>query len=832
VLLFAVTIFLGAFLLFQVQPIIGKHILPWFGGVPAVWTTCMLFFQIVLLGGYSYAHAAARRLTARRQRTLHLLLLAFSVLLLLTLALRWGSPILPGPGWKPAGSASAVPRILALLAVGVGLPYFLLATTSPLLQAWVARAYPAAPVYRLYALSNTGSLLALVSYPFLIEPALTLRAQAALWTALYLLFIAGAALCAIRSARLPPTPVIQPPSPVIPRSEALTPSIPSAPTIPRSEPPTPVIPRSEALTPSIPSAPTIPRSEPPTPVILRSAATKDLPPPSPPISQSAIGNPQFLWFSLSACGSLLLLSTTNQMCQEVASIPFLWLLPLCLYLLSFILCFEFDRFYNRAVFGFLFAVGVGWAALVLFRGFDVPIRLQIAAYSLALFAGCVVCHGELARSRPEPARLTAFYLTIAAGGAAGGILVGIAAPLFFHGFWEIHIALFLSSLLALAALIRDETSWLRRERPWPAALVLFAGAALAWHVRDPAFFGTAFGRLRAATGSGAGRLALVVAALALAWGFWRLRVILTSRGRPWFAGACLAGTIVFIGFVLVSDAVLFRQSAVSISRNFYGVLTVEDLDEQNPELARLELRHGHIAHGFQFRASEKRALPTTYYGEESGVGRAILHHPRRAAGPLRIGVVGLGVGTLAAYGRLRDSLRFYDIDPGVAGLSGPRADVFTYVRDCAARVEVVLGDARLSLERELARGAREDFDVLAIDAFSSDAIPVHLLTREALDVYLARLARPDGILAIHISNRSLDLAPVVQGLAQARRLAASLIDTEREDDTNWGSSWFLLARDRSVLDRSGLLPSPSTPKPIRRVRLWTDDYSNLFSVLK
>jgi hypothetical protein len=796
VLLFAVTIFLGAFLLFQVQPIVGKHILPWFGGVPAVWTTCMLFFQVVLLGGYAYAHGSVRRLTARRQRAFHLLLLAFSVLLLLALALRWGSPILPGPGWKPAGGASAVPRILALLCVSVGLPYFLLATTSPLLQAWVARANPGAPVYRLYALSNTGSLLALVSYPFLIEPALTLRAQAALWTALYLLFIAGAALCARRSASLPP--LRQPPPPVILRSEAI-----------------PVIPRSEA-----------------TPVILRSEATKDLPSPSTP--NSTVDNRQstLLWFSLSACGSLLLLSTTNQMCQEVASIPFLWLLPLCLYLLSFILCFEFDRFYNRAVFGLLLAVGIGWAALVLFRGFDVPIRIQIAAYSLALFAGCVVCHGELARSRPEPARLTAFYLTIAAGGAAGGILVGIAAPLLFHGFWEIHIALFLSILLALAALIRDETSWLRRGRPWPAALILFAGAALAWQVRDPSFLGTAAGQLRAAAGSGAGRLALVVAALALAWGSWRLRVILTSRGRPWFAGACLSGAIVFIGYVLVSDAVAFRQGDVSISRNFYGVLTVEELDEQNPQLARLELRHGHIAHGFQYLASEKRGLATTYYGEESGVGRAILHHPRRGAGPLRIGVVGLGVGTLAAYGRARDSLRFYDINPGVEGLSGLRADVFTYLRDSPARVEVVLGDARLSLERELARGAREDFDVLAIDAFSSDAIPVHLLTREAFDVYLERLARPDGILAIHISNRSLDLAPVVEGIAEARRLAASLIDTEKKDDTNWGSTWVLLARDRSVLDRSGLLPRSSAAKRIRNIRLWTDDYSNLFQVLK
>ncbi len=784
--LYAVTIFLGAFLLFEVQPIVAKHVLPWFGGVPAVWTTCMLFFQAVLLGGYAYAHGMVAGWKPRRQRALHSILLASSILLLALLGMRWGSPILPGAAWKPRAGASPIPWILALLAVSVGLPYFLLATTSPLLQAWVARTLPASNVYRLYALSNAGSLLALISYPFLIEPALTLRGQAALWTAAYVLFAACAFLCARRAALL------------------------SAPL--RSHPE-----RSGGSVPAVLSNP-----GPEIPNINSSARSFTIP------------NSQFstlFWFSLSVCGSILLLATTNQLCQEVASIPFLWLLPLCLYLLSFILCFEFDRFYSRAVFGPLFAASVGWAALVLFRGFSIPIRLQIVAYSLALFTGCVVCHGELARSRPEPSRLTVFYLMIAAGGAAGGVLVGVVAPLVFHGFWEIHIALFLSGLLALVALVRDDESWLQRGRPWPAAPVLLAAGALAYSVRNEHLLALVVNRFHRVAASGSGRAALVAAALALAAALWLLRPVFAVRGRPWFAGGCLVGSLGLLAYVLAADVRGFQQAAISISRNFYGVLTVEVYDQDVPDLYRWELRHGHIAHGFQFQTPEKRDMPTTYYGEGSGIGLALLHHPRRAAGPLRVGVIGLGVGTLAAYGRPGDTMRFYDINPEVVRLSGPAGELFSYVRDCRAKVDVVLGDARLSLERELARGAPQNFDVLAVDAFTSDSIPVHLLTREALDVYLAHLAT-QGILALHISNRSLDLVPVVRGLAESRRLAVCLIDTNKANETIWGSTWLLLARDPHALD-SDEIQLASKPFPAHSsIRLWTDDYSNLFQVLK
>ena len=764
-LAYALTIFLSAFLLLEVQPILGKYILPWFGGAPAVWTTCMLFFQVALLGGYLYAHGSMRRLRPSAQRTLHLALLALSLLLLLSLRMTWGSPILPGAGWKPQGGASPIPRILLLLAASVGLPYFLLSTTGPLLQAWVARGHRNARVYRLYALSNLGSLLAPLSYPFLVEPVVPLRTQAAAWSWGYVAFAAGSGFCAWRAAR-----------------DA-----------------------AEDL------------------VVQDPAQGGPVEAPGP--------QPFGLWFALAACGSTLLLATTNQMCQEVASIPFLWLLPLALYLLSFILCFENERFYSRALFGPLLAACVGWAALVLYKGFSVPIRTQVVVYSAALFVACMVCHGELARAKPPPNRLTSFYLTVAAGGAAGGILVGLAAPRLFNGFWEFHAALWLSGLLAFIALARDRDSWLYRGRAWPALVVLLAAGALAYRVRDPELFSSLPVKLRGALGSAAKILLLVAAVEALLLLLWLLRRVLWARGRPYFAGACLAGALGLLAFVLHADIRAFLSSAVSVSRNFYGVLTVETINAESPELCRLNLRHGRIIHGFQYQSPDKRRIATTYYGKASGIGLALLHHPRRAEGTLRVGVVGLGAGTIAAYGQHGDRYRFYEINPEVVRLSGSRLPLFTYLRDSAASIETVLGDARLSLERELELGLPQSFDVLAIDAFSSDSIPVHLLTREALVVYCAHLSRPDGILALHISNRHLNLAPVVRALADALKLQASLVDTEGEGDAVWGSTWILLARDSRVL-ATAKIKEASRELSGLTVRLWTDDYSNLFQVLK
>jgi hypothetical protein len=510
----------------------------------------------------------------------------------------------------------------------------------------------------------------------------------------------------------------------------------------------------------------------------------------------------------------------------------LWVLPLCLYLLSFILCFESDRIYSRAVFGPALALSLGWAALVLYKGFTVPIRTQVAAYSAALFAGCMVCHGELARSRPEAGRLTSFYLTLAAGGAAGGLFVALSAPHLFDGFWEIHICLWLAGLLALIALLRDPSSWLRAGRAWPALVVLLAAGGLANSVRDPSFFSSLAEKVKSLWVVWFGPFVLLIGAAALVWVLWRLRRFWWYRRRPYFAAGCLAGALGLLGYVLISDVRAFLESAVSLSRNFYGVLTVEEINRDDPELDRFDLRHGRIVHGFQYRAPEKRRMPTTYYTENSGIGLALLHHPRRAAGPLKVGVVGLGVGTIAAYGRAGDTYRFYDINPAVVRLSSGRESRFTYLRDCPAHVDVVLGDARLSLESERARGLPQGFDILAIDAFSSDSIPVHLLTKEAVELYLAHLARPDGILAIHISNRQLDLAPVVRALVDALHLKAASVDVEGEGDAVWGSTWILVAQDGAVLETPEIDEASEDLSGQRVIRPWTDDYSNLFQVLK
>ena len=766
-LAYALTIFLSAFLLFQIQPLIGKAILPWFGGAPAVWTTCMLFFQLLLLCGYAYAHAVASRFTPRSQRRVHVALLALALAGLALATFAWKSPMLPGPGWKPADPENPVRRILALLLVCVGLPYFLLATTGPLLQSWFARERPGVSPYRLYALSNAGSLLALLTYPFAVEPKLNLHAQALVWAGGFVLFAAGCALLAYRFSASAGAAV------AAAGDSSVAGAAPEA-------------------------APTAGR--------------------------------RLLWLALAACASVMLLATTNQLCQEVAAIPFLWVLPLCLYLLSFILCFESDRMYRRGVFGPALALGIGAVACVLNEGFSVPLAVQVAAYAFALFACCMVCHGELVRWKPGPRDLTTFYLMVAAGGALGGLLVGVVAPRIFDGFWEYHAGLFLTGLLAVVVLVLDGGSWLRTGRPWPALVVLLAFAALVFRLRERASFDSAVAVLGSALSSArrgalvAGGLLLlfVLMALTLA-GWWR-------PGRPAFAASCLAVSLAFLAILLRADILEFHRNSVSVTRNFYGVLTVEELNRELPDLHLLRLRHGRIVHGFQYQSPEKRHLATSYYSDRSGIGLAILLHPHRELG-LRIGVVGLGVGTIATFARLGDTVRFYDINPDVVRLSlGPHR-VFTYLTDCQGKVEVVLGDARLSLERELARGKPQRFDVLAIDAFSSDSIPVHLLTREAISIYLAHLARPDGILAMHISNRYLDLEPVVKGLADQFHLDASLIDVE-DGGAFWGSTWILLSPEGDVLQRSGIDEDAEELDAAKHVRLWTDDYSNLFQVLK
>ena len=684
-------VFLGALLLFLVQSIVAKRLLPWFGGAPAVWTTCMLFFQAGLLLAYAYAHALCR-LAPRRQRDVHLALLGAAVLLLGRYALGWPSPITPDETWKPDPAAAPVPLIVSLLAASVGIPYLALGATGPLVQSWWSRLRPGIAPYRLFALSNLGSLLGLLAYPLILEPTLSVLDQGWVWTAGFVFFAVAMASCAWPLAALPAIP----PSPA--RALAARPT------------------RGRHL----------------------------------------------LWFCLSVVTSTLLLAITNQLCQDLAVIPFLWILPLALYLLSFVLCFERERWACRPVWLAAVLVAVPACVYALFRGTDLAVGPQVAIFCGALFAYCMACHGELARNKPAPDHLTAFYLTVAAGGAAGGIFTGLLAPLLFPGYWELHLALLAGAALLVARLLLD-----------PAARLNRGPAAGVWSVR-------------------------VSAGIALA------SVALTLAGQ-----------------------VMHDLRAVElVRRGFFGRLAVTR--ERLGEAEWRKLRHGGTVHGAQFTDPARRREPTTYYGPASGVGLALRRHPKRQRGePLHVGVVGLGVGTLAAYLAPADVARVYEINADVIALSGGRQPVFTFLRDAPGALTIRLGDARLVLEDEPPQG----FDVLVLDAFSSDAIPVHLLTMEAMALYLRHLG-PGGVLAVHVSNKSLDLKPVVRGVAGLYMLQAVFVESA-EQGPLWASDWILLARQTALFEdpevKAAAVPlaldAPDLP-------VWTDDFSNLLGVVR
>ena len=657
---------------------IAKIILPWFGGSAAVWTTCLLFFQTVLLAGYLYAHIVVRRLEPRTQVLLHIGLLAASILVL---------PVIPNPGWKPLGNEDPSWRILGLLAVTLGLPYMLLSATSPMLQAWYARTQESAVPYRLFALSNAGSMLALLSYPILVEPKFSTRHQAWGWSAGYLGLVALCGAVAWRARK-----------------------------------------GQE----KIDDAETEYEARPGWRLHL-------------------------MWLSLAACGSTLLLAVTNHLTQNVASIPFLWILPLALYLLSFILCFEGRGWYLRGTYLKLAAVGLGGMAYALGADFQ---NLKLAAL-IPVFAGglmvcTMVCHGELARLKPAHGHLTSFYLMISLGGAVGGILVGLIAPHFFTGYFELPIAL-----------------------AWCAVMIVIV--------------------LRPGTSGIENRL--------LARTVWI---------------GCMAATLALSGY-LCYEIYRFREGSRLLARNFYGALRVNDEGDGIDEAKIRKLTHGTINHGEEFLDEGRLMQPTTYYGYNSGIGLAIREAQVRLG--LRVGVIGLGTGTIAAYGRPGDTYRFYDINPLVIDIARTQ---FRFLPDSKAKVDVVLGDARLSLERE----PPQNYDVLAVDAFSSDAIPVHLLTREAFALYFGHL-QPGGVLAVHVSNKHLRLAPVIEMSAVSLGKRAVLIDTDDEDDKAvFGATWVLISA-REGFFRYPFIRAVATPvKSIPGLRMWTDDYSNLFQILK
>ena len=670
-LLFACTIFTSAFLLFLVQPIVAKEILPWFGGSAAVWTTCLVFFQLALLAGYTYSDLTTRKLSPRTQVLLHVILLAVSIAVL---------PIIPSASLKPAGDEDPGMRILVLLLLTIGLPYFLLSTTGPLVQAWFARVFPTGTVYRLFALSNLASMLALISYPFAFEPWIATDVQAKAWSVgygVFALLCAATALYSLKNA---------------PAAQAVS-----------------------------------------------SQTTADdasLPPTRFDL---------FLWLALSAMGSWMLLAITNHITQNIASIPFLWLVPLALYLLTFILCFESDGWYRRAWLLGPTAVLLGFCAWGL-QTSDVTLDIKIAVplYLAGLFMFCMFCHGELAKMRPSPRYLTLFYLMISLGGALGGMFVGLIAPRLFPSYSELGLGFVVTALLA--------------------AITLRKSPILIW---------------------------LTAMALAGVYGyFWNNQLI------------------------------QLKEDTRVMTRNFYGTLRTKDTGPATSPDAMRRLIHGVILHGEQYLDPARSTELTTYYGPDSGVGIAI----KIAGDNRKVGVIGLGTGTLAAWGKPGDTFRFYDINPQVIEVAQSE---FTYLKDSKAKIETVLGDARLSLERE----EPQQFDVLVVDAFSSDAIPVHLITNEAMAVYLRHL-KPGGAVAFHVTNRFLRLAPVVKKIADANGLLTALVVDDADETEFSKTDWVLVTRDKALLAKPELASKTSAIDEIPGLNLWTDDFSSLYQILK
>lgn len=665
---FAVTVVLSAFLLFLVQPLVGKVVLPWFGGAPAVWTTCLLFFQLVLLGGYAWSHLVVRRLQGEWQRRAHLTLLVVAVLALVVTTLAWGTPLVPSTSLRPEGSDSPTLHLLMLLTLSVGLPYFALSSTGPLLQAWVSQKVPAVTAMRLYAASNVGSLVGLLAFPVFFEPLWPLRTLSWAWAGGFTLF---AVLCATLAWR----------APVIPRDAANESKL---------------------------SAGTVAR-----------------------------------WITLGALPSALLLAMTNHLTQDVAPIPFLWVLPLVLYLASFVVTFDSDRWYRRAwALPLLCVMGFFVAGLLLYPT-EPSALVALVGYLGFLAVACITAHGELVRQRPAGEHLTAFYLAVSVGGAVGGLLVAIVAPRVLKDFYELPIA--------------------------AAALVLWVAIEV---VRGQA----------------------------------------PTRPRQ----ALLAVSVVLV--VLFGWSIKSRgMDVLETRRDFFGVLRVEK-DQRG-----LALMHGRVLHGTQFAEPSKKRLATTYFSPNSGVGRLL----RSRTEPIHVGTIGLGVGTLAAYVKPGDRFKFYEISPSVVAIAEGAGGYFSYLSDAPTKVEVVLGDARTSLERE----SPNAYDVFIVDAFSGDSVPTHLLTKEAFQLYGTHL-KPGGVLALHVSNRYLRLLPVVARLARELGLHSLVVDVDRGEDWALSSLWVLLSKDPESLRIEVPKDDASTLTPDMEGPLWTDEFTSLWGLVE
>jgi len=758
--LYALTLFTSAFLLFLLQPLIGKFILPWYGGAPSVWTCCMLVFQGLLLVGYAQAHLLSSRLKPKAQALVMLGLLAAALVTL---------PVTPSETWKPLGTEDPLWGIILLLLATVGVPFLVLSTTGPLLQAWTASTHPGKAPYLLYSVSNAGSLLALIAYPVWVETEYSRREQTLLWSLGFVLFSLLCAVCAIRLLRARK------------------------------------------------------RGEPSARAPLAERETATWEPKLPRWAPAA-------WLLLPFCASSLLLSTTNVLCQDVAVIPFLWVLPLALYLLSFVLSFAGAGWYSRLGYGSSLLGGSLLALWLQADGVDGDLVRQLLLYSLLLFCGCMVCHGELYRLRPGAGRLTEYYLALAAGGCLGGVFVAVGAPLLFvtHAeySWSLGAALVLLSLLCLRA--QGEIG----EHYWRVfAVLLFLSLLLGFLL--VASWSYPLSSVPEEERSLWERIAETVA---LARWLYLVLALIGSvlvvhrrllKSRTFWHLTCnglLFGTLALFACLSVRLQGHAGAQADLRSRGFYGILTVFTHDRAAEGGIRV-LRNGRITHGVQYLSPARRLETAAYYSRRSGVSHVMLC--AKEGQPRRVGVVGLGVGTLAGLARKGDLIRFYELNPEVLEVA---REHFSFLSHCPGNVEVALGDARLTMEREPAQA----FDVLVLDAFSGDAIPVHLLTKEAFDTYLRHLA-PDGMIAVHISNRFLDLEPVVAGIRKHFGLHSLSFShfTHPENAWDFGSFWIVLSRKEEVLAHP-LLQGDAyrSERALPVIPLWTDERTSLLPLLR
>lgn len=674
-ILFAINIFLSAFLLFQIQPLIGKFILPWFGGTPAVWSTAMLFFQALLTGGYAYAYWLVKQ---NKQRWIHTSLLVLTITLLIILGLVWRSPITPSPDLRPAYVEFPVFNIFFILLASVGLPYFVLASNSPLMQAWFSRLQPTSSYARLYALSNVGSLLGLLAYPVLIEPYFPLQSQGWGWSIGFVLFAIVSSL------------------------------------------------------------------------IVYQLGDKQIEVASVQKTERASNSLKLLWLILGGIPSLFLLSITNQITQEVTVIPFLWVLPLAIYLLSFILAFSDSRWYNRNLYALLFGLASLATLWALTERQGIPIIYQVSIYCALLFFSCMICHGELYQLRPPADQLTTFYLMSSLGGAFGGVFVNFVAPALFNGYWEFYLGWLMTILILVIRLFPKWVGEYKRQTQ------------------------------------------------AISFSF-------------------VIGTLLMLGLNQGGEQ-------LSADRNFYGVVRTVELDDNT-----LAMIHGITIHGIQYK--DNPTEPTTYFSSQSGVGVLLANYPKDNQ-PAKVAILGLGIGTLAAYGETGDDYRLYEINQIAIDLAEGEGDYFSFLEDSQANIEVIAGDARISLENEYNADGSHDFDVIVLDTFSSDSVPVHLVTKQAFDLYLANL-KPDGVIAANISNQHIDLQPVFYQIAKEFGLTIIRVDNIPDEPNEYLSIWMLMAKNPESLNIPELQTRAQTYENYSTdVALFTDDYSNLFQILR